>query len=199
MDRLFLSVTLSTLAALSACETAPSSPRESVAAKLSDSGREAFQMLLAAERFTDDAIYAGGVTPNEVIALRKLLKDPNAGAALEELERRETMPGHLFALCGLYYVDPSVFREQIETYRDKREIVFFQSGCEGIHDQPVAGLVDRGDGQAVRLVPGQTNREWLKAHVGSYRYDILGGGWPNLFRDGGWGEVRDEDYSPVGE
>ena len=59
MDRLFLSVTLSTLAALSACETAPSSPRESVAAKLSDSGREAFQMLLAAERFTDDAIYDG--------------------------------------------------------------------------------------------------------------------------------------------
>lgn len=94
----------------------------------------------------------------------------------------------------------SVFRERVESYRGNEQIVFFQTGCEGIHDQSVAELVDRGEGRAVRLAADQTNREWLEAHEGSHWYDIVGGGWPNLFRDGGgWGEVRDEDYSPVGD
>lgn len=42
-----------------------------------------------------------------------------------------------------------------------------------------------GESKAVRLATGQTNREWLTDREGSHGYDIVGGGWPNLFRDGG--------------
>lgn len=159
MTLTFLNATLVAVTALAGCETRADALQEPTLAQLSESGQKAYQTLLTAERFTDDAIYDGGVTPNEVIALRKLLKDPQAGAALEELERRATMPGRLFALCGLYYVNPSVFRERVESYRGNEQIVFFQTGCEGIRDQSVAELVDRGEGRAVRLAAGQTNRE----------------------------------------
>jgi len=175
-------------------------PSQELRAKLTKPGVQAFRRLMVAERFTDDAIYDGGVTPNEVIAMRRLFREPEAREAFEELERRATLPGRLFGLCGLYYTNSSIFLERVEKYRNDEQLIFFQTGCEGIHDQPVARLVDRGEGKAVRLAAGQTNREWLTDREGSHGYDIVGGGWPNLFRDGGgWGAVRDEDYSPDGD
>ena len=174
-----------------------------VALALSPRGEEAFTRLLGARRFTDDAIYVGGVTPNEVVALRRLGDEPHAAEAFAALEEHATLPGRLFALCGLYYADPARFRERVEAYRTSDETIFFQTGCVGIADQAVGELVERAGDGVVRLQGDETVKEWLARRGnpngtrGGYWYDIVGGGWPNVFRaGGGWHGVRDEEYSP---
>lgn len=161
---------------------------------LSAEGQRAYRCLATARRFTDAAIYEGGDTPKEVIALRILWREPHADVALRALLDEATLPGRLFALCGLYYSDRAAFLREIEPYRRSRDVVEFQTGCERLTDQPVAELVECTRGGAVRLERvDQTNREWIEQHApqGGARYDILGGGYPNVFRaDGGWGTVR---------
>ena len=176
--------------------TSSTPPASTDRPELSASGEEAYERLLRATRFTDDAIYDGGVTPNEVIAIRRLWREPEAAAAFAALEREATLPGRLYALCGLYYAAPATFRQRVDDYRESDETVFFQTGCSGLGDFPVAELVEREP--AVRLGPGQSVKEWAASREadGGYFYDVVGGGWPNLFREGGgYAPVRDEDYA----
>lgn len=168
--------------ALAAPEAWP--PRGSLAQAAAD----AYDVLLHARRFTDDAIYDGGATPREVIALRILLGRPNAAAIFNELFERATVGGRLFALCGLYYADPARFQQGVQRLRESSETVEFQTGCLTWTDRPVAELLDLGAGAAVRLEsPAQTIREWkaLDEARFSLGYDIVGGGFPDLFRTGG--------------
>lgn len=88
---------------------------------LSPLGHEAFERLLHARRFTDDAIDYAGVTPNEVIALRLLWREPQALETFEALLESATLAGQLFALCGLYYTAPTRFEEAVQAYRDRSE------------------------------------------------------------------------------
>lgn len=192
-----LRLTLPALA-LVACGAPSPSPPPTPAARpaLSAAGEEAYERLLHATRFTDHAIYAGGVTPNEVIAVRRLWREPGAAAAFAALEREATLPGRLYALCGLYYADPTTFRARVGAYRESDETVFFQTGCSGLRDFPVSELVEREP--AVRLAPGQSVKAWAAARESNegYFHDLVGGGWPNLFREGGgYAPVRDEDYA----
>jgi threonine dehydrogenase-like Zn-dependent dehydrogenase len=101
----------------------------------------------------------------------------------------ERLAGRMFALCGLWYTDPQAFaveeRRLLEQHGDAR--VDVQFGCSG-GQQQVAGLGRHaGPGAAVQLADrNQTNRQWAEAtQASSFRYDIHGGGYPSLFRDGG--------------
>ena len=179
-------------------DAAPSPPVASVdALDLSPIGRESFDRLLAARRFTDDAIYDGGITPNEVRALRYLLREERAAAAFALLERDATLPGRLFALCGLHTTDRARFDARVGHYRDSSETIEFQTGCSLILDQRVGELVERPAERAVRLAPNETNREHLARREGSVGYDIVGGGFPNLFaQGGGWHSADPEPFDP---
>jgi hypothetical protein len=173
---------------------APEQARPGPEPALSPEGREAFRILRDAERFTDDAIYYAGITPVEVRAFRWLMREPEAGPAFAQLAREATLPGRLYALCGLYYTDPAAFTKAVEPYRASEQTVFFQTGCIGIRDQAVAELVESPGSHPVRLTSrSETVKEWASRNApeGGYRLDILGGGYPSEFRDaGGWHAVR---------
>ena len=208
-----LAVLLWTLGLATACsvptEPAPSGPagapvlENEPELELSPLACEAYARLRAAERFTDDGIYDDGITPNEVRALRILWQEPSADLAFARLEREATLAGRLFALCGLYFSDRDRFDARIEEYRGSTEQVFFQTGCIGFRDQPVAELIESSHAGVVRLTGNENVCDWLAAQgnpkgtKGGYRYDILGGGYPNLFRSGGgWTKLSHEPFVP---
>ncbi|MFT5292594.1 MAG: hypothetical protein ACI82F_004685 [Planctomycetota bacterium] len=172
------------------CGTAPVRP------SLSPLAAEAFDVLLATERFTDSAIYAGGVTPVEVIALRILLGQPQAPEVLRELAASHSMATKLYGLCGLYYVDPAMFAVHVERLRSSGAVIEFQTGCSTLTDYPVSDLLDLGSERAVRLDSRELSvRAWKALDVARFSlgYDIVGGGYPNLFlEEAGYGEVRSQ-------
>src|SRR5690242_17193686 len=85
--------------------------------RLSPEGTEALGVLLHASRFTDDRIGDAPVTPPEVEALRTLWGEPHAAEAFRHILRTGSVPGRLFALCGLYYAAPDEFDEVVRHYR----------------------------------------------------------------------------------
>ena len=151
--------------------------------ELTERGTEALERLMRAERFTTDAIGYAGVTPNEVIALRRLTQEVEAAAALAHVERHGTTAGRLFALVGLRRVDRERFDAVLDGYRTTDATVEYMSGCCILAGTPVRDIVDKGD-RAPRLNDGESLRQWYEAH-GSYELDIAGGGWTNLFLEGG--------------
>ena len=162
--------------------------------ELSPRGEAAYAVLLETQRFTDGAIYAGGDTPVEVVALRHLWDEPRAAQAFAALLEEAHLGGQLFALCGLYYSDPSAFERSLGEYAESDRTVTFQSGCSGIEDMPVRELVASPRPNVVRLEDrGQSVRTWVagQAEGQSFWYDIRGGAYPNVFKaEGGYGEVR---------
>ena len=129
---------------------------------LSERGEAAYAVLRDTSRFTDAAIYAGGGTPVEVVALRHLWDEPGARQAFLRLLDEADLGGQLFALCGLYYEDVALFRSRVEDYVDDPRTVFFQSGCSGMPDMPLRELVASSRENVVRLEsPEQTVREWV--------------------------------------
>jgi len=174
-------------------QTAPASPG-SIPDGLGREAKEAWSVLAATRRFTDDAIYDGGETPKEVLALRILWREPSASAAFRALLERGSTGGRLFALCGLYYADPEAFERGLRELRGTGERLTFQTGCTTLLEYPVADLVELQRPDVVRLEDrGQSIRAWKSLDSGrfSFVYDIAGGGFPNLFKEaGGYCDVQ---------
>jgi hypothetical protein len=171
------------LALLSACRERPLAPKRPA---LSPEGERAFDLLLAATRFTDDAVGDGGETPPEVEALRTLWKERDPGAAFAHLAAHASLSGRLFGLCGLWYADPAGFDRAAVPLRELETKIPIQMGCEG-GEMPVRAIVDQRE-KGVRLVSRtQSIKEWFASKPAdiSARYDIVGGGYPCLFKTGG--------------
>lgn len=169
-------------------ETAPQRPSPA----LSPEGDRALALLLTATRFTDDAVGDGGETPEEVLALRTLWKERDPGPAFAHLVAEASFPGRLFGLCGLWYTDPAGFDRAAAPFRRLDTMIPIQMGCEG-GEMPVREIVDRG-ATAVRLESReQSNKAWFAKQPKdrSAHYDIVGGGYPCLFKTGGgWTEAK---------
>lgn len=171
-------------------EDPPRAPRDF---DLTERGTEALEILMKAERFTTDAIGYAGVMPDEVIALRRLFQESYAAEALAYVERNASMAGRLFALVGLYRADRPRFDTLLESYRKSQATVEFMTGCCVLPGTLVREIVDKGD-RAPRLKVGQSLQEWYEAH-GSYELDIAGGGWTNLFLEGGGYSTPEDVYA----
>lgn len=78
-------------------DTSPPSP----SGQQSVSSQTAYDRIMVAERFMSDSVGYGGNTPDVVIALRRLAREPDAARAFAKLEEQATMSGRLYALCGL--------------------------------------------------------------------------------------------------
>jgi hypothetical protein len=161
--------------------------------ELGEQGRVAYEILRTARRFTDAAIYDDGAPPREVIALRLLLREPDAAGALRKLAAEATLGGQLYATAGLFYADPVAFERHVARLAASEATVFYQSGCCGYADMPVRELVASTRPETVRLASNrQSVKEWCAAAgklEGGYWLDIRGGGIPSHLRDqGGFAE-----------
>lgn len=110
------------------CLAAPAQSPEFSPWQLSPKGRAAYEALLDARLFAVGGIGFGGQIEVGEKALRELLEEPEARAALESLARRATREGGLYALLGLrvkgfdsFAAEARRFRERVEEPRRRRK------------------------------------------------------------------------------
>jgi hypothetical protein len=154
---------------------------------LSKAGQDAYQVLLKAERFEEGPVGYAAQDSKLVVALSTLSNESLAGEAFKELLKSATLPGQLYALCGLYYADHPFFLEVIENYKNIQEIVETQSGCI-ISGESVRELVTVNASNVLRLDNSeQSFEQWDREHEKGiaqkgFRMDILNGGYPAYFK-----------------
>jgi hypothetical protein len=151
---------------------------------LPPSAKGPFEVLKNADTFCDEHVGYAGVTPPEVTALRSLVKEKEAGGILTRLLEEASVPGKLYALCGLYFCNYAEFQRSIKPFRTSKGTITTFMGCiRG--EESVADLVERREPGVVRLAgPKDSLRDWLSKHPAAkdngFRVDIYGGGWPEL-------------------
>jgi hypothetical protein len=154
-----------------------------------------------AERFEDKAIGIAGRPSELVEAYCVLLKDSLADDAFKSLVMKATLPGQLYALCGLYFTDQIFFRSVVEKYRHSDESVNTLFGCIG-GIMPVSMLVESKKPIIIDPThPEQSLQTHFEASTkeftewnsrkkkkkdekppGGYQLDILNGGYSVWFR-----------------
>jgi hypothetical protein len=153
--------------------------------QLSHDGQKAYQTLLHAERFEDEAIGYAGELSKLVQAYRILLKEKAADQAFKSLLEKATLAGQLYALCGIYYTDHNLFLILVNNYKVKNEDVQTLFGCIG-GKMLASEIVKVNSPTVVRLsYPDQTIDEWIDSHKeivkNGFLIDIVGGGYPSKF------------------
>jgi hypothetical protein len=148
---------------------------------LTVAAREAVQTLANAPAFGGEAVGYAGQPVAAVAALRALLAEPQAAAALTLVLEHGTLPAQLLALSGMYYADQAMFRERLESYRAVDESVpVYLGGCfVGFEQQPVSALL-QAPGAVQMRGPSESWQQWAKRNPGSKTlvFDIEGGGYP---------------------
>jgi len=90
---------------------------------------EAEQVLVSATSFDDVAVGYEGTTPAVVHAFRALLKAPDGATRFGTVLERAGPAGQLYALCGLFFLDPAAFDERIARLRGRRAPLERMDGC----------------------------------------------------------------------
>ena len=181
-------IMIAVFALLSLLSTPISAVTQSFSANpLNDEGKKAYDTLVVAKRFEDVAIGPDGSLSVLVRAYRELLKQPQADAAFKSLLKEATLPGQLYALCGVYYTDHSFFMTVIKEYKNRSGYVTTKMGCLVFQRVPVSKIVESRAPNVVRLSsPKQTISEWLRKNrvvtKKGYVVDLIGGGYPNRFK-----------------
>ena len=96
------------------------------------SGRQAFRVLLRVDQFAWIAYPPVG-TPHQVLAFRKLMREPQAAKVFRFLVYNALPPGQLYGLAGLYLLDRAAFEGTLARLTDRPEIVevnFLGRACE---------------------------------------------------------------------
>jgi hypothetical protein len=153
---------------------------------LSQADEKAYRTIATSERFCGTAVGIAGTTPEVVIAFRKMLKSPSAARAFKGLLADASRAGKLYALCGFYYADPDYFDEAVKRFQGSSDEVETLMGCIGSR-ATVGSIVASRSPKVVRLKNReQTVREWAEETKASEMvYDIIGGGWPSMFKNSG--------------
>ena len=139
----------------------------------------AYDTLMNTKRFSSGRVGEGGILPDEIRAVGKLLICKNAKNYFIQLEQTATIEGKMYALCGLYYLDYDNYNSYIEKYINDSTEIFMMSGCI-MYTTTVKELIKK-DG-AVRLTDiNDSIFDWYKKNdnielVG----DFYGGITPNL-------------------
>ncbi len=170
--------------------------------KLSAEGQRAYETLLVAKQFEDKALGVAAESSKLVEAYNAILKEPTADAAFKSLLEKATLPGQLYALCGLWFTDNAFFRTAVENYRRSDKWVGTQFGCI-IGGSPVASLIETKNSAIIDINrPKESLDEYFAADSKAYAdwnnrkkkkktdvppeshgIDILNGGYPVYLRD----------------
>jgi hypothetical protein len=151
---------------------------------------QAYLILLQAEDFAEGPVGYAGQTPPEHFALAYLVNHPTGKQFLVRLLESGSIQSKLYAICGLYFLDPSLFNDQIMKYRSDKTKVPVQQGCIGSFS-PVAKVIRSTQPGLPRIVLMHPHEPLAEAQkralkgVGSFQWDISGGGIPaNIFQLG---------------
>lgn len=148
--------------------------------ELSAEGVKAYKEVKKAEMFCNSAVGYAGSTPEVVWAFRDLLLEKNADAAFKALMQEATIPGQMYALCGLWFTDQAAFKEQVARYHAMKGKVKTMIGCI-VDEEAIADLVVSKYPTPIRLKGPEDSLKgwWARNPKGSGYSDIAGGYWPS--------------------
>jgi len=117
------------------------------------SGR-ARRTLMRAEIFAIGRIGASARISSAERALVRVLQEPKVERILLDLLSNASMPGQLYALLGLQYLNHKNLQHSLANYRESNDKVMTQTGCLRVV-QPVRNLIMRiQDGTYLSLLGG---------------------------------------------
>jgi len=102
---------------------------ETFAADCESYSKSQYQAIRNAGMFKNSAVGYGGITPDEVLEFRCILKRHDARAIFDQLLNETTLSGKLYALSGLYITDKTYFENIIGKYRLNTTDVMTMYGC----------------------------------------------------------------------
>jgi len=137
------------------------------------SPQEAEAVLETAAAFRDAAVGEAGMTPPEVHALRRLLRSPDGAERFRRLAARASPAGQIYALCGLFFLDPQAFTSELARLRRLDVKVTRQEGCV-VFESTIASTLAEVPGTPVMSRSGSF-REWLRRGFRASLSDIPGG------------------------
>ena len=149
--------------------------------------RDAYYTLLHSDVWISNRVYgySGEETNRMAVALDILVKNAKGKDLILSLLKSGNPTGRLYALCGLYVVDPVRFDEEIKPFKnDTNHVITIAADTtdrERICDIVFSPYGDRQGEARVVLSRGQSVSEWLRQHDSGVRayMDISGGGIPS--------------------
>jgi len=140
-------------------------------ASAAPSADEAEHLLLAAMSFDDVAVGYDGHTPAAIYAYRALLRAPDGQDRFARIMEKGTAAGQLYALCGLFFLNPSAFVRHFTRLGESRAPVERINGCIAMTTS-VRDAIARDDSAPV-MSHGGTIEEWRAMQA--KRLDVAGG------------------------
>lgn len=173
---------------------APAGPSASVAqsgtsddSQLTLPSRErSINVLTNTNVFAGTAVGEGAEPSEEALAFARIFNQEDADALFKQLLKQGTLAGQLYALCGLYFSDQPVFQSAVTSLKDSKYEVDLYWGCLR-WSRPASELAQSSSPAAVRLSDADDNTAaWFDRNKDitsdGIDLDLLGGGYPDLFR-----------------
>ncbi len=123
---------LGVLAWLAGCAPATATPPPTptrILITMSPPIQQAYDLLRNTGRFSGPAVGVAATTPDTVLALRAIVQEPEAEKILQNLLHDAGLPGQLYALAGLYVLNPDEARLVAQQYETSNEQVETMFGC----------------------------------------------------------------------
>lgn len=93
-----------------------------------------YKTLNTADAFKSRSVGYGGITPEEVKAMWRLLKLSNAKEIFSSLQSTATLPGQIYSYCGLVLLGESGTEEKTRL-SSIEEVIDTQQGCLGMGEK----------------------------------------------------------------
>ena len=126
--------------------------------KLPKTVGEAYEVLAHTGTFTDGPIGIAGATPIEHQAFVLLLKDPQAESYFDRLLAHGSLPGKLYALCGIHFVNRQKLHSVSLPFSSMHTKVETMNGCLISYEKCSALIPNILSGESTRSILNTVNR-----------------------------------------
>ncbi|RBP43695.1 hypothetical protein DES53_10594 [Roseimicrobium gellanilyticum] len=93
------------------------------------SAYEAYTSLMSTSTFAIGGVGFAGTTSGPELALREVLKQPDAVATCQKLVANATVEGQLYGLLGLKLSDDKAFTQALPKFKNSKTAIKVMSGC----------------------------------------------------------------------
>jgi hypothetical protein len=90
---------------------------------------EAYATLMSTNTFAIGGVGFAGTTSGPELALREVLKQPDAAATCQKLVANATVEGQMYGLLGLKLSDDKAFAQALPRYKNSKTDIRVMSGC----------------------------------------------------------------------
>lgn len=156
-----------------------------VALELSERETDAARIVAGTDAYGHVHVGYFGEPADDMLALRRLVKDTRSRDALQLIVQRGPTPeGQLMALTGLFELDPQLFLPLAAAFADRTDAVHVHtSGCMGGVHVPMNEVIAHPRALQLTVAVDSIER-FAKAHPDEVPiFDIAGGSYASLFLD----------------